>query len=140
MSEASRCQRGAARLLSLAPEEVQAEAQVLQPLLERLLLCQLQGREPLQLDAAELAALPAASQTALKQLPLVLIEQGAQGAELWSRRQHQQQQSLLKDLEQRLHQHRGLLLTGGAGTGKTTRVRQLLADELERQTLSLIHI
>jgi len=137
MSEASRCQRGAARLLSLAPEAVQAEAKVLQPLLERLLLCQLQGREPLQLDAAELAALPAASQTALKQLPLVLIEQGAQGAELWSRRQHQQQQSLLKDLEQRLHQHRGLLLTGGAGTGKTTRVRQLLADELERQTLLL---
>ena len=62
MSEASRCQRGAARLLSLAPEAVQAEAKVLQPLLERLLLCQLQGREPLQLDAAELAALPTASQ------------------------------------------------------------------------------
>ena len=41
MSEASRCQRGAARLLSLAPEAVQAEAKVLQPLLERLLMMRL---------------------------------------------------------------------------------------------------
>ena len=41
MSEASRCQRGASRLLSLAPAEVQAEAQILQPLLERL-----QQRQP----------------------------------------------------------------------------------------------
>ena len=77
------------------------------------------------------------SQSALQQLPVVLVEQGAQGAELWSRRQHQQQQSLLMELEQRLHQHRGLLLTGGAGTGKTTRVRELLADERERHTLLL---
>ena len=137
MSEASRCQRAAARLLSLAPAAVQAEAKTLQPLLERLLLCQLQGREPLQLTAAELPELTAAAQTALQQLPVVLIEQGAQGAEVWSRRQHQQQQHLLMDLEQRLHQHQGLLLTGGAGTGKTTRVRQLLADERERQTLLL---
>ena len=137
MSEASRCQRAAARLLSLAPAAVQAEAKGLQPLLERLLLCQLQGREPLQLDAAERAELTAASQSALQQLPVVLVEQGAQGAELWSRRQHQQQQSLLMELEQRLHQHRGLLLTGGAGTGKTTRVRELLADERERHTLLL---
>ena len=137
MSEASRCQRAAARLLSLAPAAVQAEAKTLQPLLERLLLCQLQGREPLQLTAAELPELTAAAQTALQQLPVVLIEQGAQGAELWSRRQHHQQQHLLMDLEQRLHQHQGLLLTGGAGTGKTTRVRQLLADERERQTLLL---
>ena len=52
MSEASRCQRAAARLLSLAPAAVQAEAKTLQPLLERLLLCQLEGREPLQLTAA----------------------------------------------------------------------------------------
>ena len=137
MSEASRCQRGAARLLNLAPAAVQAQAIALQPLLERLLLCQLQGREPLQLDATELAELSTATKTALQQLPVVLIEQGEQGAELWSRRQQQQQQNLLKDLEQRLHQHQGLLLTGGAGTGKTTRVRQLLADGRERHTLLL---
>ena len=137
MSEVSRCQRGAARLLSLAPNAVQAQSEALQPLLERLLLCQLQGCEPLQLDSAEFAELTAATKKALDQLPLVLIEREDQGAELWSRRQHLQQQSLLKELEQRLHQHQGLLLIGGAGTGKTTRVRQLLADATERQTLLL---
>ena len=137
MSEASRCQRGACRLLELAPTVAKAEADALQPLLERLLLCQLQGREPLLLDAAELAELNSTTKAALLQLPLVLIELGSQGAELWSRRQHQGQQSLLEELEQRLHQHHGLLLTGGAGTGKTTRVRQLLANETARKTLLL---
>ena len=62
-------------------------------------------------------SLPPVSQP-LRQLPLVLIEQGAQGAELWAG--GNTGSSLLDDLEQRLHQHRGLLLTGGAGTGKTT--------------------
>ena len=91
MSEASRCQRGACRLLELAPTVAKAEADALQPLLERLLLCQLQGREPLLLDAAELAELNSTTKAALLQLPLVLIELGSQGAELWSQRQHQGQ-------------------------------------------------
>ncbi|MEB3176137.1 MAG: AAA family ATPase [Synechococcus sp.] len=137
MSAISPWGRAAARLLQLAPAKAAQEQALLQPLLEGLLQCQHQGAEPLALSAQALEALPPAAREGLSALPLVLVERPEGGAELWSRRQHQQHRQVLHELQQRLLNHGGLVLTGGAGTGKTTRVKQLLAPEGGRTTLLL---
>lgn len=132
MSGVNRCQRAAARLLELAPANVQPYQEVLLPLLERLLQQQHDGAEPLHISAEELITLGAGGRDALSELPLELVIQAEGGAQLWSKRRRQQEQRLMQELVQRLSQQRGLLLTGGAGTGKTTLVKELLQDERGR--------
>jgi len=137
MSGNSPWSRAAARLLQLAPATAAQEQTQLQPLLEALLQCQHQGAEPLNLSAQTLESLTPSAREGLSALPLMLVERPEGGAELWSRRQHQQHQQVLTVLQQRLLNHGGLVLTGGAGTGKTTRVKELLATEAGRRTLLL---
>ena len=134
MSETSRCQRAAERLLQLAPLGVQQHREALLPLLEQLLLRQQEGAEPLPIRASDLEKLGQEGCSALTLLPLELVINPQGGAQLWSRRRQQQQQRLLQELVLRLDVHTGMLLTGGAGTGKTTLVRKLLQEEEGRPT------
>ena len=134
MSETSRCQRAAERLLQLAPLGVQQHREALLPLLEQLLLRQQEGAEPLPIRASDLEKLGQECCSALTRLPLELVINPQGGAQLWSRRRQQQQQRLLQQLVLRLDLHNGMLLTGGAGTGKTTLVRKLLQEEEGRPT------
>ena len=132
MRGVNRCQRAAARMLELAPATVQPYQQVLMPLLERLLQQQHDGAEPLHISAEELITLGAGGSDALSELPLELVIQPEGGAELWSKRGRHQEQRLMQELVRRLSLQDGLLLTGGAGTGKTTLVRELLQQERGR--------
>ena len=134
MSETSRCLRAAERLLQLAPPVVQQHREALLPLLEQLLLRQQEGAEPLPLAASDLEKLGREGCSALTQLPLELVINPQGGAQLWSQRRQEQQQRLLQELLLRLDLHNGMLLTGGAGTGKTTLVRELLQEEEGRPT------
>ena len=80
-------------------------------LLERFYQQLSQGEEPLRLTPLELETLA----PLLGSLPLEL-EQAADGTpRLWSRRSWQRQQRLIAALVERLSQHGGLLVTGGAG-------------------------
>ena len=94
MSGNSPWSRAAARLLQLAPATAAQEQTQLQPLLEALLQCQHQGAEPLNLSAQTLESLTPAAREGLSALPLMLVERPEGGAELWSRRQHQQHQRM----------------------------------------------
>ena len=132
MTAARRC---AERLWALAAPAAAGPETAAEPalisLLERFYQQLSQGEEPLRLTPLELETLA----PLLGSLPLEL-EQAADGTpRLWSRRSWQRQQRLIAALVERLSQHGGLLVTGGAGTGKTSLVRELLAEEGNRRVL-----
>jgi exodeoxyribonuclease V alpha subunit len=132
MNAARRC---AERLWALAAPATAGPGAPADPaliaLLERFYLQLSQGEEPLRLQPEELESLV----PLLGSLPLE-IQQGADGTPtLWSRRSWQRQRRLIADLVERLSQRGGLLVTGGAGSGKTSLVRELLQQEGHRRVL-----
>lgn len=126
--------RAAERLLQLAGAEPRL-AEPLLPLLERLQQAIAEGREPLPLLPHELPLLQGPAAVMLHSLPVALEPTPAGGgpAQLWTRAALDRRERLLTDLERRLIDHDGCLVTGGAGTGKTTLVRDLLATEAGRR-------
>lgn len=126
--------RAAERLLQLAGAE-RHQGEPLLPLLERLQLAIAEGREPLPLLPHELPLLQGPAADLLADLPVVLEPAPAEGGppQLWTRASFDRHERLLAELEQRLTGHGGCLVTGGAGTGKTTLVRELLEAEQGRR-------
>ncbi|MCF8132619.1 MAG: AAA family ATPase [Synechococcus sp. Tobar2m-G35] len=124
--------RAAVRLLQLAGADPQLAGALL-PLLERLELAVAEGREPLPLQPHELPLLQGPAADLWQRLP-VAIEPTAGGLpQLWTRAAFHRRERLLLELEQRLIGHGGCLVTGGAGTGKTTLVRELLQPDQGRR-------
>lgn len=121
--------RAATRLLELAGADPGSGERLL-PLLERLQQAIAEGREPLPLLPQELPLLPH-DLTLLQSLPVVLEPAPAAGGPplLWTRAAFQRRERLLNELERRLVAEDGCLVTGGAGSGKTTLVGELLASE-----------
>jgi exodeoxyribonuclease V alpha subunit len=113
------------RLLQLAPAELAPLWPELQPLLQAFYTALQQGKEPLLLPAGSLSA---AVQTALGLLPLQLCSGPGGELQLWRQRSFKQRQRLVTNLAERLRSQAGLLLSGGAGTGKTTLIKELLQD------------
>ena len=115
----------ATRLLALAPASVQSQAEALKPLLELFFSNLGQGKEPLELAESQL---PEELITALAALPLVLDKKPDEPLKLWTAKGFKQQQRVLAQLVDLLKSHNGLLVTGGAGSGKTSLVRKLLGE------------
>ena len=126
--------RAAERLLQLAGADARG-AEALLPLLERLQQAIAEGSEPLPLLPHELPLLQGPTLALLRSLPVALETTPADGGPplLWTRAAFDRRERLLAELEQRLIAHDGCLVTGGAGTGKTTLVRELLAGEEGRR-------
>lgn len=115
----------ATRLLALAPASVQSQAEALKPLLELFFSNLGQGIEPLELAESHL---PDELISAIAALPLVLDKKPDEPLKLWTAKGFKQQQRLLAQLVDLLKSHNGLLVTGGAGSGKTSLVRKLLGE------------
>ena len=115
----------ATRLLALAPASVQSQAEALKPLLELFFSNLGQGKEPLELAESQL---PEELISALAALPLVLDKKPDEPLKLWTAKGFKQQQRVLAQLVDLLKSHNGLLVTGGAGSGKTSLVRKLLGE------------
>jgi exodeoxyribonuclease V alpha subunit len=123
--------RAAERLLHLAGADPALVGPLL-PVLERLELAVAEGREPLPLLPHEGSLLQGPAAALWQRLPVVIAPATVAGdpPQLWTRAAFERRERLLLELEQRLIGHGGCLVTGGAGTGKTTLVRQLLeADQ-----------
>jgi exodeoxyribonuclease V alpha subunit len=124
-----------ARLLALAPDLVQREAKALTPLLEKFFSNLSEGKEPLDLPANSLNP---DQIDALKALPVVLESSPNGSYRLWSAKAHGQQQRVLAQLCGRMQANQGLLVVGGAGSGKTSLVRELLKEAKANSAIALM--
>jgi len=125
----------AERLLALAPALVQQQAAALKPLLENFFSNLALAKEPLELEASSLDPELIA---ALKALPFVLENSPNGGFRLWSFKGFRMQQEVLAELCERLQSQAGLLVTGGAGSGKTSLVKQLIQETSSGAAIALM--
>ncbi len=125
----------AERLLALAPALVQQQAAALKPLLENFFSNLALAKEPLELEASSLDPELIA---ALKALPFVLENSPSGGFRLWSFKGFRMQQEVLAELCERLQSQAGLLVTGGAGSGKTSLVKQLIQETSSGAAIALM--
>jgi len=125
----------AERLLALAPALVQQQAAALKPLLENFFSNLALAKEPLELEANSLDPELIA---ALKALPFVLENSQNGGFRLWSFKGFRMQQEVLAELCERLQNQAGLLVTGGAGSGKTSLVKQLIKETSSGAAIALM--
>ena len=125
----------AERLLALAPALVQQQAAALKPLLENFFSNLALAKEPLELEASSLDPELIA---ALKALPFVLENSPNGGFRLWSFKGFRMQQEVLAELCERLQNQAGLLVTGGAGSGKTSLVKQLIKETSSGAAIALM--
>lgn len=125
----------AERLIALAPALVQQQAAALKPLLENFFSNLALAKEPLELEAG---SLDPELICALKALPFVLENSANGGFRLWSCKGHRMQQEVLAELCERLQSQAGLLVTGGAGSGKTSLVKQLIQETSSGTAIALM--
>ena len=125
----------AERLLALAPALVQQQAAALKPLLENFFSNLALAKEPLELEASSLDPELIA---ALKALPFVLENSPNGGFRLWSFKGFRMQKEVLTELCERLQSQAGLLVTGGAGSGKTSLVKQLIQETSSGAAIALM--
>lgn len=125
----------AERLIALAPALVQQQAAALKPLLENFFSNLALAKEPLELEAS---SLDPELICALKTLPFVLENSPNGGFRLWSCKGYRMQQEVLAELCERLQSQAGLLVTGGAGSGKTSLVKQLIQETSSGAAIALM--